>query len=138
MGPFKVLKVKVGSVTAHIPPHGETEVSHQYLRSWPLEVDESDTEEDPTATEQVEVEERIPENSVVQEFEVENILGHKQLQGWKFLTKWRGSEVADTTWEPLSSFVWRDKGTLVVNKIFQDYCRENRLLSLIHQVENKV
>ena len=54
-----------------------------------------------------EIEETPPEEMTDQEmrdagfFLVENVLKHRYKQGWRFLVKWKGWSVAESTWEPI-------------------------------------
>ena len=63
-------------------------------------------------------------------YNVESILKHKFSQGWRFLVKWEGYPVENSTWEPLKNFI-QPGG--VLNSKFKEYCLEKGLESVLQK-----
>ena len=63
-------------------------------------------------------------------YNVECILKHKYLQGWRFLTQWEGYPLSAATWEPIKSF--RLPGGSL-NAQFKAYCEANGLAEILRK-----
>jgi len=150
-GPYRIIGVHGHSVVMRASPKlgGEIKVSHQFLKRFPEQVweDESDEEEDvPTAMEdekeeevrmQEDPEEVVPQPDVEVEeereegtYDVEKVVAHKYKQGWRFLTVWKGYPLEDATWEPTKAFVLAN-GALTA--AFKEYCEEHELEGPLRQ-----
>ena len=131
-GPHRVVKTQANSLKIRASPKlgGEVDVAHEFLKRYPLDPADSDSEgEDVEAIEEDERQqtEEVPSppeqdvNEAEGFFEVEEILKHKYHKGWYFLTKWRNWPLGDSTWEPTRAFV-HPRGAL--NEEFRRYCQE--------------
>ena len=141
-GPYRIVKVKAFSVKVRASPKlgGEVEVNHEFLKKWPhtvLEDEEAfvfeeceEVEEDGEA--QVE-DMDVQEAEQVGFYHVERIVQHRYKQGWRFLVKWEGWPIADSTWEPIRAFI---QGGRVLNSKFVEYCNEHQLQAALKQALN--
>lgn len=149
LGPYRIIQAKPHSVIVRASPcfGGEIEVSHTVLKRWPFgEEDEDDEEDCGFPLEGIKVEEDVEEEDEEEKegeysrkeaeaqgyYHVQKILKHRYKQGWRFLVKWEGWPIEDSTWEPLKTFVSQD-GSL--NPKFLEYCTENRLEKILEQAK---
>ena len=65
---------------------------------------------------------------------VEAILNHEFKNGWLFLTKWEGFDVAESTWESMKSFVSSDSK---INAVFYQYCCDMNLSKVCAQAHQR-
>ena len=111
LGPFKVHHVHHSSLKVFVSPSlgGLVDVSLSMVKKWNPENEV--LEEDFESVSQNQEDEPLEvENEYTREeqeemgfYNVERILKHKYLQGWRFLTQWEGYPLSAATWEPIKS-----------------------------------
>ena len=139
-GPYRILKTGVGTVTVRASPKygGDIVVSSEMLKHYDNIVDsdgESPEEEEEGKEKPAPIQEKqIPEEQEKEgdgKYIVQKIIKVKNQQGWKFLTQWQGWPLADSTYEPVQSFVSEN----YINDVFKDYCVANNLKACLAEAE---
>ena len=142
-GPYRIVKVKAFSVKLRASPKlgGEIEVPHEFLKKWPhtileddepFEFDEGSAEEEDGEEESARETQEMDLEEAEQAgyYHVERIVRHRFKQGWRFLVKWEGWPIADSTWEPVRAFIQNGS---VLNSKFVEYCTEHHLQAALKQ-----
>ena len=121
---------KFGRTNQSIPITSETLVG-------PLGISQDlipdDDEDEQPEIEQEEVQDEMMTRQEQEEqgfYDVQEVLKHKYMQGWKFLTHWEGFPISAATWEPSKSFKLTHGR---VNSKFREYCEKNNLLEILRR-----
>jgi len=133
-GPFRVHEVHFNSLVVMASPSlgGLVKVSLSMIKRWRDVFDLDEEEEVIVPEEEEEQVEEMNDDEMAEEgfYNVESILKHKFQQGWRFLVKWEGYPVENSTWEPVKNFI---QSSGVVNSKFKEYCLEKGLEGVLQK-----
>ena len=141
LGPYKIVEVHFNSLKVLVSPNlgGLIKVSLSQVKRWSDlwefsqdQIPDDDEDEQPEI-EQEEFQDEIMTREEQEEqgfYDVQEVLKHKYMQGWKFLTHWEGFPISAATWEPSKSFKLTHGR---VNSKFREYCEKNNLLEILRR-----